>query len=193
MGEEARDPRRTPEGAIVVRKPAAGWVELTAYSREEYLERIAYFIEALGEKVDAEACEDIRLVVNEMVANAFEWGNRADPRRRIHVSYGIFSDEVVFKIEDEGDGFVPDEVPDPTASPSEVARERQAAGKRLGGFGLHVAKKLMDEVYFNERGNVVVLTKSIRSPAPARRGKDEVEGTDRREGESAAGTRQRMA
>jgi anti-sigma regulatory factor (Ser/Thr protein kinase) len=39
--------------------------------------------------------------------------------------------------------------------------EREAAGKRAGGFGLLLASKLVDEVHFNERGNEVILVKHL--------------------------------
>ena len=159
------------DGALVVRTPADGWVELTAPSRKEHLDRVSLFLDVLARtRLSPEAREDIGLVVDEMIANACEWGNRGDARRRIRVSYGIFADEVVVKVEDEGDGFRPDEVPDPTGAPAEVVRQRRQAGKRLGGFGLHVARKLMDRVFFNERGNVVMLAKAVSSTGNASAG-----------------------
>jgi len=70
-------------------------------------------------------------------------------------------------VEDEGEGFDPSLVPDPSGSPVRVVRDRLEAGKRMGGFGLHVVRKLMDRVVHSERGNVVLLSRSLsRGGAP---------------------------
>ena len=152
----------TADGGIVVRVPAAGWIELTAPSREAYLERIASFLDTLsGTGMTAEAREEVRIVVNETTSNAMEWGNNGDASRHVKVSYAVFDDEFVLKVEDEGEGFDPSLVPDPSGSPVSVVRERLEAGKRLGGFGLFVVRKLVDRVVYNERGNVVLLSKSL--------------------------------
>jgi serine/threonine-protein kinase RsbW len=161
-----RDP-----GGIVVRTPADGWVELTAPSREEHLERIASLLDRLSaERADPALLEDVKIAVTEVASNAMEWGNGSDARRRVRVSCGLFPDEIVLKVEDEGEGFDPDGVPDPAGRVVEVEIERLRAGKRLGGFGLHVARSLMDRVLFNERGNVVILTKRLRACLPRRDG-----------------------
>ena len=157
-------------GGIVVQVPAAGWVELTAPSREEHLERIASFLDALSATdMSPEGREEVRIVVNEATSNAMEWGNGGDASRHVKVSYAVFDDEFVLKVEDEGEGFDPSLVPDPSGSPVRVVRDRLEAGKRLGGFGLYVVRELMDRVVYNERGNVVLLSKSLSrrcSPDP---------------------------
>jgi serine/threonine-protein kinase RsbW len=153
-------------GGIVVHMPAAGWVELTAPSREEHLERIASLLDRLSVAgMSPEAREEVRIVVNEVASNAMEWGNRGDASRRVSVSYAVFDDELVLKVEDEGEGFDPALVPDPSDSPVRVVRERLEAGKRLGGFGLYVVHKLMDRVVHSDRGNVVLLSRSLRRAA----------------------------
>ena len=163
---EATPERRSAEGDLEVRFPAAGWIELTAPSTEEYLERIAGFLDSLaGRKIGKSLREEVKAVATEIVSNAIEWGNRGDANRRIHVSYALFDDEVVLKCEDEGDGFDPGQIPDPEVSPSKVVGDRLREGKRLGGFGIHLARKLMDRIVFSERGNVVLLSKSLRRKA----------------------------
>lgn len=160
---EATPERRSAEGGLEVWFPAAGWIELTAPSREEYLERIAGLLDSLaGREIGNNLREEVKAVAIEIVSNAIEWGNRGDANRRIRVSYALFDDEVVIKCEDEGDGFDPGRVPDPAAGPSEVVQDRIRAGKRLGGFGIYLARRLMDHIVFSERGNVVLLSKSLR-------------------------------
>lgn len=71
--------------------------------------------------------------------------------RRIFVSVSFDSDEAVFKIVDEGPGFDPSSLPDPT---SPEALERPC------GRGLLLMRAFMDEVNFSDRGNEVVMRKS---------------------------------
>ncbi len=157
------------DGRLAVWTPAAGWIELTAPSRQEYLDKIASFIEKIEEGIDAlggtrldhETREEVKLALMEIASNAMEWGNRGDESRRVHVSYGLFPGELVLKVEDEGEGFDPAAVPNPTAAPAALQRRRLAGGKRMGGFGLLVARKVMDRVIHSERGNCVLLTKSL--------------------------------
>ncbi len=163
------DEAASGNGRLAVQTPVAGWIELTAPSRQEYLDRIASFVEKIDEELDAlagarldhETREEVKLALTEIASNAMEWGNRGDESRRVHVSYGLFPGELVLKVEDEGEGFDPAAVPDPTVSPAALQRRRLAGGKRMGGFGLLVARKVMDRVIHSERGNCVLLTKSL--------------------------------
>ena len=63
------------------------------------------------------------------------------------------------KVQDEGEGFATSELRDPTEDAEQVRSERSEAGKRPGGLGIHLLRNLFDEVLFNDRGNVVLLTK----------------------------------
>jgi serine/threonine-protein kinase RsbW len=61
----------------------------------------------------------------------------------------VGADVVRLHVTDEGDGFDPSIVPDPTL-PERLALE--------DGRGLFVLKRLVDHVAFNEKGNSVCLT-----------------------------------
>ena len=143
-------------------RPADGWVELTASSKKEQFRRMRGFSEALFEKrLPAAVREDLKLALEEAGHNAFEWGNRFDPDKRVRISYCLFDDRVVIKIADEGEGFIPDDLPDPTVDPAESLRRRVQAGKRPGGYGVLLLRKLMDDIEYNEKGNVVIMTKRL--------------------------------
>ncbi|MDR2390566.1 MAG: ATP-binding protein [Planctomycetota bacterium] len=142
--------------------PADGWVEVTSPSRMEQFQRIQGFSDALFEKrLPVSVLEDLKLALEEAGRNAFEWGNKFDPGKRVHISYCLFDDRVVIKIEDEGEGFIPDDLPDPTIDPAESLRRRMQAGKRPGGYGVFLIRKLMDDIEYNEKGNVVIMTKRL--------------------------------
>jgi serine/threonine-protein kinase RsbW len=106
-----------------------------------------------------EVREDVRLAVEELGRNAVEWGNKFDHHKRVRLSYRLFDDRIVFRIEDEGEGFLPEAVPDPSIDPIAHVERRAREGKRHGGFGIHIVKSMMDAVEYNEKGNVVEMTK----------------------------------
>src|SRR5262245_50556995 len=56
----------------------------------------------------------IRLAIEEAVANGFHHGNRNDPAKSVTVSFRVDRDSVVIDVRDQGDGFDPAAVPDPT-------------------------------------------------------------------------------
>ena len=154
------------EPSLTVQSGLRDWVELTAPSRQEYLARLENFVDALYDtRLAAAEKEDIKIAVSELVANAMEWGNKGDRSRRVTVCYCLFPEEIVFKIEDEGEGFSPAGVPDPVGNPVAHLLERLRQGKRVGGYGLHIARKVMDKVVYNEKGNVVILSKRLAGSA----------------------------
>jgi serine/threonine-protein kinase RsbW len=98
----------------------------------------------------------IRLAVEEAAVNAVKHGNQYDPDKRVRIGYTITSRRFDIRIEDEGPGFNPADVPDPT---EEINIERPC------GRGLLLINGFMDEVKYHGRGNVVTMTK-IRDAAP---------------------------
>lgn len=140
----------------------AQWIELTAPNRQEYLDRFQDFCQLLlGSRLDDDSKNRIRIAVQELGQNAIEWGNRLDDSSTFRIAYRLTSDRIIFRIEDEGRGFNPAAVVDPTIDPIATIEAREATGKRPGGFGIHLARKVMDRVTYNERGNVVFLEKLI--------------------------------
>jgi len=91
---------------------------------------------------------NLRVGLSEALANAMLYGNEGDPKKsvRIEVTYGAYV--IVARVTDEGQGFDPSRVPDPT-TPECIARPC--------GRGLFLMRTLLDEVHFNERGNSVTL------------------------------------
>lgn len=88
-------------------------------------------------------------VVAEAVANAMVYGNRNDPARRVIVEVELRSDHVVVAVTDEGEGFDPLTIPDPTDDPTLDDES---------GRGLFMIRRLADAVAFNERGNTIWMT-----------------------------------
>lgn len=99
---------------------------------------------------------NFRVGITEAIANAMLYGNRRRPERRVRVEVALSTARVAIRIIDEGRGFDPADVPDPTAAENL---------NRPGGRGLFLIRKLMDAVEFNEAGNAVRLVLNRESPA----------------------------
>lgn len=91
---------------------------------------------------------NFRVSLTEALSNAMLYGNEQDPGKRVRLEVVLAQTEIRVRVTDEGPGFDPDQVPDPT-SPANLTKP--------GGRGLFLMRQLMDEVHFNERGNSVTL------------------------------------
>jgi len=92
----------------------------------------------------------MRLALEEALVNAIKHGNRMDPDKTVRVEWAISSDFVRVVIEDQGPGFQPDDVPDPTM---EENLERPC------GRGIMLMRAFMSHVEYQGRGNILVLEK----------------------------------
>jgi len=91
----------------------------------------------------------IRLALEEALSNAFRHGNRGDPAKSVRIDCRVQSDAVTIEIEDEGEGFDPASVPDPTQLENiEIP----------SGRGLTLMRGFMSEVDFPPPGNRVRMT-----------------------------------
>jgi serine/threonine-protein kinase RsbW len=91
---------------------------------------------------------NFRVSLTEALSNAMLYGNDQDPGKRVRLEVVLGEDEIRVRVTDEGAGFDPGQVPDPT-SPANLVKP--------GGRGLFLMRQLMDEVHYNERGNSVEL------------------------------------
>jgi serine/threonine-protein kinase RsbW len=107
---------------------------------------------------------NLQVGVTEALSNAMLYGNRRDPRKRVRIEARITADSIVINVTDEGLGFDPSTIPDPTL-PTNLLRS--------GGRGLFLIRKLMDRVEFNECGNSITMVLHRERPelAGERRGR----------------------
>lgn len=111
-------------------------------------ERILAELQRCGYEDDAIFA--LKLALEEAMTNAVKHGNRNDARKRIWVRYFVNPQRVVIMVRDEGCGFCPDKVPDPTAEENL---------ERPNGRGLMLMYSYMTKVRYNDRGNEVWLLK----------------------------------
>lgn len=159
LTDDLRGERR---GAMELSCAVRDWLEVTAPSEPRFLERFHHVARLLCEtRFTNRQLQSLLYAISEIGLNAIEWGNRKDPRKRIRLSFCLLEDRVLLKVEDEGEGFDPDRLADPTADPAAHLARRKAQGKRIGGFGIWMVKGLMDEVLYSDRGNTVVMVKYL--------------------------------
>lgn len=96
----------------------------------------------------------VRLALEEALTNAIRHGNKLDPQKKVYVRSTVRGKQITIEIEDEGDGFDPGAVPDPT-TPEFIGRPN--------GRGVLLINSFMDEITYNKKGNRVVMTKTLGS------------------------------
>ncbi|MBY0522712.1 MAG: ATP-binding protein [Gemmataceae bacterium] len=92
----------------------------------------------------------IKLALEEAMVNAIKHGNQLDRSKNVRIAYQVRADVFEITIADEGSGFDPEDVPDPTA-PENL--------ERCCGRGLMLMRHYMCEVSYNRRGNTVRMLK----------------------------------
>jgi serine/threonine-protein kinase RsbW len=92
----------------------------------------------------------IKLALEEALVNAIKHGNQMDRTKKVHVAYRVMPDRFDIRIADEGPGFDPEDVPDPTA-PENL--------ERPCGRGLLLMRHYMNHIEYVGAGNCVVMSK----------------------------------
>lgn len=95
--------------------------------------------------------------LREAIANAVRHGNRQDPARLVRLEYRVHDGSITIRVEDEGEGFDPSAVPDPTA---------EANLLRPSGRGIFYMRRFMRRVEFGRTaggGTSVVMERDLKS------------------------------
>jgi serine/threonine-protein kinase RsbW len=85
----------------------------------------------------------------EAVNNAIKHGNKDNPQKLVDVEIEYDKDEIRITVTDEGEGFNPAGIADPTM-PENI--------EELSGRGVFLMTKLSDSIKFNEKGNSVIMS-----------------------------------
>lgn len=96
----------------------------------------------------------IKLALEEAIVNAIKHGNQMDRAKSVRVAYHISHDRFDIRIADEGPGFDPDDVPDPTA-PENL--------ERPCGRGLLLMRHYMNHIEYVSPGNTVIMSKQAKT------------------------------
>jgi len=112
-------------------------------------------IDALLDRLRADGWSErdifgVHLALEEALVNAIKHGNGEHPDKLVRVAYRLSDDCVAIDIADEGRGFNPDAVPDPTAADQLELPT---------GRGIMLMKSYMSRVAYNAKGNAVRMEK----------------------------------
>jgi serine/threonine-protein kinase RsbW len=100
-----------------------------------------------------EAGFGIEMAVREAVTNAMVHGNQEDEAKQVEVIFNCHGNELEVEVRDQGIGFDPSAVPDPT-DPENLMK--------TSGRGIFLMRTFMDEIEYQARpegGTVVRMTK----------------------------------
>lgn len=98
--------------------------------------------------IDETKFPDILISLTEAVNNAILHGNNADESKNVEISMEEIFSGVAISVKDEGNGFDPNEIPDPTA-PENI--------ECCGGRGVFIMSRLADKISFENNGSTVQL------------------------------------
>ena len=108
----------------------------------------AGFLEAIESYLDEQCVPSatvaqLMIVFDEVISNVFSHG--ADGRKpAVHVKIDVREDSVSVEIADDGTAFDPLSQPDP-------ATDLPVEDRPLGGLGLHIVRKLMDDIVYSRK------------------------------------------
>ncbi len=88
----------------------------------------------------------------EAVNNAIVHGNKSDISKYVQIEITLQKEILKVEISDEGTGFKPGEIPDPT---------RPENLEAINGRGVFLMSRLADGIEFNKKGNKVKMTFKI--------------------------------
>ncbi|MEG8945973.1 ATP-binding protein [Rosettibacter firmus] len=134
---------------------------LVVESTTENLSKVREFTKnaAVECKFSEDTIEKIVLAVDEACTNIIKHAYNYSPDGIINISIKVNNGKFIVTIIDHGKTFNPDTIPEPDV------REYYKQ-KKVGGLGMYLMKKLMDEVIYSTLGdnkNQVVLVKSLEN------------------------------
>lgn len=147
-------------------------VNHTIYTHKEkdrFLKEIETILFYYG--YSAEQTEMILIGADEMMINGLTHGNKNNPDLKLSITLSVFLNQVKFYITDEGEGFNPKTVPDPT-DPERLKKLIENGDEKAftHGRGIFVTKEYMDHIQYNSKGNGVFIAK-MKEPTDISYGK----------------------
>jgi serine/threonine-protein kinase RsbW len=132
---------------------------LVLASRFENIEVAERALNEICEQVGIEGDELYWVVtaLREALANAVRHGNKAEPERKVKVDCSVEDGNLKIRIEDEGEGFDPESIPDPT-DPENLLRP--------SGRGIFYMQQFMNRVEFSRTpagGTAVLMIRDLQT------------------------------
>lgn len=100
-------------------------------------------------KINKDCYGNIMVSTLEAVNNAIVHGNEENEAKYVYIDITYQTNKLIISVRDEGDGFIPEKIPDPTL-PENI--------ENANGRGVFLMKKLTDLIEFNDKGNEVIMS-----------------------------------
>jgi len=152
---------------LFIAKPAEpNWVELRFPCELETAGRIENVVDQLNYSLPLNVRQSVRVAFHELLMNAIEWGGELNPEAQAQIDYLRTRKFVMCRIADPGMGFDPAGVEHAAVTsqaedPMAHSEAREEKGLRPGGYGIRLAKSLVDELVYNEAHNEVAMVKYL--------------------------------
>jgi len=151
---------------ICVESGLPDWISLTVSCQHLTAERLVHFMSEYRRDLDEDDRDSLMTAFREMLMNAMEHGAGFDPEKVVNVTAVRTERTIVYHFRDPGTGFTARQLEGQAlsnreADPIALIERRADLGLRPGGFGILVTKQLVDELFYNERGNEVLLIKRL--------------------------------
>ncbi|HWS99978.1 MAG TPA: response regulator [Pyrinomonadaceae bacterium] len=147
------------------------WIELRVPCDIAAIEPLERLMSQLKTDLPQLTRETVTYAFREMLRNAIEHGGKNDPTQFVEVGYLRSPRIILYRIKDPGEGFSIESLYrdegaiaaflNPEGDPLQHARVREDEGLRPGGFGILIARDLVDEMIYNEKHNEVILIKYL--------------------------------
>jgi serine/threonine-protein kinase RsbW len=126
-------------------------IKISIPSLIENIQIIESFIDNAKEsfEINDDLYGNIMISVTECISNAIFHGNQSDSGKLVHLELQMDAGLLRCSIEDEGNGFDYNQLPDPT-DPENI--------EKVGGRGIFLMKHLSDEVKFEDGGKKTILS-----------------------------------
>jgi DNA-binding response OmpR family regulator len=167
------------ELAIEVLSAQPDWIELRVPCDMAAIDPLERLMSQLKTDLPTITRESVTYAFREMLRNAIEHGGKNDPSRHVEVGYLRSPRIILYRIKDPGEGFSIESLyrPEgpiaaflnPEGDPTHHEQVREEEGIRPGGFGILIARDLVDEMIYNERHNEVVLIKYLDGSAEGKK------------------------
>ena len=157
------------DDGIEILSATPAWIRLAARCDLSTAERLVQFINEVAELPDKEK-EDVATAFREILLNAIEHGGHFDPSQNVEIAYLRARHMVICRVKDPGQGFSLEEIrhtamANPPEDPTRHDSYREAQGLRPGGYGVLIARHLVDDLIYDEKGNDVLLIKYLDADA----------------------------
>jgi anti-sigma regulatory factor (Ser/Thr protein kinase) len=142
------------------------WVELRFPCELQTADRVENVVDQLNSSLPPKVRQSVKIAFHELLMNAIEWGGQLNPEAQAQIDFLRTRKFVMCRIADPGTGFDPAgieyaAVTNRFEEPMAHCEAREERGMQLGGYGICLAKSLVDEMVYNEAHNEVAIFKYL--------------------------------